>query len=271
MTVPWNVELKFDRAAKHVEELRAECAAFLATEPHSYTRTVEGGTREDAGPVHVFRWERFEKPPRELGLVAGDAVHNARSALDHLAVHIDARGAALAGKKEYTEEDERKVQFPITSSRSEFDRRAKRDLPCAHPDAIKVVEAFQPYNVSTKPDLAQILILSELDNLDKHRTLAPIGFSIAYAVGRWPEAVFPAFEFAKFADPNATADYGEPGSEILRFSFPDEYAVDQIPCQLGYEVALFAVPGLRGLDAKIEQVITTVRSYAVQIADRTLP
>jgi hypothetical protein len=49
-----NVEMKFDRAMKHAAELRDACQAFLATEPYSYTRTVEGGSSPESGSVHVL-------------------------------------------------------------------------------------------------------------------------------------------------------------------------------------------------------------------------
>jgi hypothetical protein len=270
MSLPENVKMKFDRAMKHAEELREACQAFLATEPYSYIRTVEGGSASGRGPVHMFRWKTFQTPPPELGLIAGDAIHNARSALDHLAVHIDARGALVAGLP-FTDEDEKQVQFPITTSPEKFKEAVARRLPHARREAIEIVERFQPYNVSNSPDIAQIRLLSELDNVDKHRSIAPIGFALTYAVHDWPAEIYYAPEFARFYQPRADESYGDPGTEILRLTFPSDYTIKQTPCELRYGVALFSISRYNALDAKIEEWITTARSYAEQIAEQALP
>lgn len=270
MPLPENVEMKFDRATKHVDELRGACEAFLATEPYSHIRTVEEGSTPESGAVHVFRWKTFQTPPPELGLIAGDAIHNARSALDHLAVHIDARAALLAGVP-YTDEDEKQVQFPITTSPEKFREAVARRLPHARQEATAIIERFQPYNVSNSPDIAQIRLLSELDNVDKHRSIAPIGFALTYAVHDWPAEIYYTPEFARFYQPRDDETYGDPGTEILRLTFPSEYTIEQTPCELRYGVALFSVPRYNTLDAKIEEWITTVRGYAEQIANQALP
>lgn len=269
VSLPENVEMKFARAKRHADELRLACEAFLATEPYSYTRTVEGGSGPGLGAVHVFRWKTFQTPPRELGLIAGDAIHNARSALDHLAVHIDAWGARLAGRG-YSERDERRVQFPITTSPEDFET-AKLRLPNATPEAIESIESFQPYKVSGSPDMAESRLLSELDNVDKHRSIAPIGFAITYAIADWPAEVFPAHEHASFYHPRDGENYGDPGTEVLRLTFPSEYTIAQTPCELRFGVALFSIPRYNALDAKIDEWIATVRSYAEQIAGKALP
>ncbi len=133
------------------------------------------------------------RPGTRVTVEAGSTSDLARSALDHLAVHTDARGALLAGK-EYGDEDERRVQFPITTSPGDFREMSDRRLSNAQPEALEIIGRFQPYKVSISPHMAHIRLVSELDNVDKHRSIAPIGFTIRYAVTDWPAETYHAPE-----------------------------------------------------------------------------
>jgi hypothetical protein len=234
------------------------------------TRAPWKGARVRRAVRSTYCWKTFQTPPPELGLIAGDAIHNARSALDHLAVHIDARGALLADVP-FTDDDEKQVQFPITTSPDKFNKAVARRLPHARHEAIDVIERFQPYNVCDSPDIAHIKLLSDLDNVDKHRSIAPIGFALTYAVHDWPAEIYYAPEFARFYHPSDDETYGDLGTEILRLTFPSEYTIKQTACELRYGVALFSVPRYNALDTKIEEWIATVRWYAEQIAEEGLP
>jgi hypothetical protein len=101
-------------------------------------------------------------------LIAGDAAHNVRTALDHLAVAV-----APADR-------EQKASFPIVlddpasnhEARSSFDRAVK-GMPA---EAIDVIEGYQPYKIPAKELVRThaLAIIRELDNTDKHRQLVGI-------------------------------------------------------------------------------------------------
>lgn len=71
--------LKLERAERHLEELDREIAQYAASEPYV-------AIREARCQLHADCW-RFtlqvrREPDRRLATIAGDAVHNMRSALD---------------------------------------------------------------------------------------------------------------------------------------------------------------------------------------------
>src|SRR5690348_9159062 len=78
-------KLKVERAERHIRDLQAAIDAFLARDPYPYVvkDDVERGTRSVAMVVR-------ELVPDELGLIAGDAIHNLRSALDIMLCDIAA-------------------------------------------------------------------------------------------------------------------------------------------------------------------------------------
>ena len=81
------VELKLQRAEEHIAYLDAEIQSFLGSNPYGAYRTVE-----DEGLEHVIWWSRYAEPPARLGLIAGDAIHNLRSSLDHMVVALAQAG-----------------------------------------------------------------------------------------------------------------------------------------------------------------------------------
>src|SRR5690348_11247423 len=93
--------LKLERAAKHIAELRIAVERFLASEPFSIN-PVEAANGDLAFHVVINR-----HVPAEWSAIVGDAVHNLRAVLDHLAWRM----VELAGGK-----PSRDTSFPITTS-----------------------------------------------------------------------------------------------------------------------------------------------------------
>jgi hypothetical protein len=105
-------------------------------------------------------------PPERWTLLAGDAMHNARTALDHLA----ARLVELQGN------DPEKAAFPIfdsppTAKNQWLFDRALEGMSRAHREAIV---ALQPYKNPQTQESDILLALQDLDNLDKHRDKIPM-------------------------------------------------------------------------------------------------
>jgi len=149
----------------------------------------ESGTHRDAGPIRIRsephadgRGEEWfvvvrAPVPLEIGRIAADAVHNLRSALDHLAVALAvANGADL---------DATRASFPIASNYWEFHRHAP---PCS-PSTGHVAPSGK-HAIRDLSELAQTFVegkqmherwdksahlfeLRYLDNRDKHRILNP--------------------------------------------------------------------------------------------------
>lgn len=149
---------KLERAEHHLETLREAEKGFLKTKPYE----VVAAEIEADGLEHVYRLKVHIEPPPELSLILGDAIHNVRSALDHIfygtACHVDP-GLSRKAKKE--------LQFVVCTGPGEIKRKreAGRFGPPGKHQA--VFEALQPCNGGP----AWFPIISKLDNIDKHRRL----------------------------------------------------------------------------------------------------
>ena len=108
----------------------------------------------------VYRLGRVPPVPDRYSVVLGDAVHNYRAALDHLAIHLLEAGGGTAG---------RRTQFPILD-----ERRPTAKLPDIWPtveSAVRVaLDVVQPYH-HRSPRTHDLSILHALDIGDKHREL----------------------------------------------------------------------------------------------------
>ncbi len=154
-------ELRLKRAEYHVQSLEAEVARWLETRPYHVTVEVE----DDIGEK-VVKLKVLEQPPDELGLIAGDCLHNLRSALDNLAfelamAHIgEALSESMAGDS----------GFPIfRSNPPQSVKKLKRMIRGVHPDAQTIIESLQPYHSGRAYWSEPLWVLRELSNSDKHR------------------------------------------------------------------------------------------------------
>jgi hypothetical protein len=177
---------KLERAVSHIEALEECTRAYHATNPYEVAR-VAG---EDGRHRTVLKIST--PPPSKLALIAGDAVHNIRAALDHVAWDL-----AHAGGASITPSQERTVAFPIhratkpqRPSRPSLDERRKliRDkIPTANNQAVEAVLACEAFKGGVGHDL---WLVHELDVIDKHRALLVVlasNESMKLNVGRWTE------------------------------------------------------------------------------------
>ncbi len=101
---------KIERAKKHIADLERGIRAFHDTNPYLIVRETDP---ELGGPRWRVRIRKY--PPLELAPVIGDAVHNLRSALDHLVVAlVEANHGKVTNATE----------FPIFESPEAYETRA---------------------------------------------------------------------------------------------------------------------------------------------------
>lgn len=110
---------------------------------------------------------RLPAPDSTLSLVVGDCVHNLRSALDHLVYSL----AEFKSMSPRSAKERRDSMFPICLSEAgnyaEFERQVSRGRLNGIPQpAIARIKLLQP---TSRTDA--LWILSELENIDKHRRL----------------------------------------------------------------------------------------------------
>jgi hypothetical protein len=152
-----SASLKIDRAAKHVGEL-----IELLRKKRPFRFTVSTNTK--TGERSAFT-KRNEAVVNEIAVISGDAVHNLRSALDHVYWEIVSPHCT-------TDQERRRVQFPFTSKASEV-RKTILDA-YGQRAGIGVFTALIRLGPHSEPGGNEMLsLVRDADNLDKHRLLIP--------------------------------------------------------------------------------------------------
>lgn len=147
---------KVEHANRHIAALAKEAGRYFAKRPYQVVQTAHS----DTGEAGYYLYERFGFPDRLLALFIGDALHNLRSALDHLACAcVIARGGTPD-----------RTQFPILLKETGFEGKLREDLGKAGPVAIDLVRALSP----TPTGNSMLAALHQLDVADKHRLILPV-------------------------------------------------------------------------------------------------
>jgi hypothetical protein len=154
---------KLGRARTHLEDL-SDLIKELGESPEARvtSRVVNDGD------WLLVRVKLLKLPPPLMSLIGGDAIHNMRSALDHLAVQL----VRLNDKKPH-----RGNQFPIYDSRpTEKDKRKRfeRCIDGMSKNHKEDVKKLQPFELRGTKEGLMLSRLGALDNLDKHQMLTPV-------------------------------------------------------------------------------------------------
>jgi hypothetical protein len=168
------VDLKFSRAFELVDQLERGISDYLASKPFELVEKEEPDTGALVVTVHIVR-----ETPIEWSALVGDAIHNARSALDHLAWQLVAVSGGVPEKS----------RFPFKESRTKFGDELRSAIPgtSAAIHAIRdQVRALEPWGGGDE----KLWLLHRLDIVDKHRLLIPVasasrGILLGFEVN-WP-------------------------------------------------------------------------------------
>lgn len=155
-----NARIKIDRAKYHFAELEAEIGAYHARNPYRIVIDTESEPGEK-----LCRFEFVEPIPAHLGGIIGDVVHNLRAALDNLAVDL----VKAIGKDSKTAVSE--TYFPIGTTEESFEDSLNSRFRRASDNAKRIVRRLKPYQ-SGRGAFWQ---LHQLDILDKHTSIVPVG------------------------------------------------------------------------------------------------
>lgn len=250
--IPLGVAAKLDRADKHLADLGRAVEDFLESKPFDAARTVS-----DDGHDHIISWTRTAEIPVEIALIAGDAVHNVRSALDHLAVEIE-RASALTQGHELTVAEERRPQFSVALNDADFETQVKRYFTFTAPATIDVIRVFQPCSmVPVEPKRSPLYQVSNLDNADKHRVLprtpiSPVSVSTGWSPShRWQWIVGPRVPFA-------------PGVEVGRYRFAEPTSVNEAPLEFRFGLTLVTDPWVpHDIRHRVAELVKTIRDGVI--------
>lgn len=155
--------LKLQRAKHHIEDFIAQAEKFYRESKVKFFIQDDPNTGLRALCVDVDT-----SVPEHFPLIIGDAVHNLRSALDHLTWDI------VAPLKPSRPND---VQFPFCRKRDSFEAALDhRQISLAGKDVVDKFRNLQPY-----PGGDDILFgLHQLDIADKHQLVLTVRSQIAF-------------------------------------------------------------------------------------------
>jgi hypothetical protein len=193
------VRAKIARARHHLDEVEHHCIALLG----AYEGATQTDYDHDEGE-YVVSMRTVPAVPLDLPLALGDALHNLRSALDHLAGALITHAGGTPTPNTY---------FPICKVKPTAGHRGGNGsgLPNTQPsfsnDVRKVLHELQPYR-RRLPTHHPLAVLHELNIRDKHRDLlvAVVGAYEALLMG-------PVFVDVTHFD----AGPYEVGQEVLRY------------------------------------------------------
>jgi hypothetical protein len=158
-----DLNAKLDRAEEHIKTLRTEIERLLEAVPSRQITEYDPQAKDD------FQNElsRIVLPMRTR-IIAGEAVHQMRSSLDHLVAKLVAKNNANTDEK---------TEFPIFNFRPVEKKDVKRyegKVRGVADPAKALIESLQPYNRRTPLERQNnyLTILKTMDNRDKHR--APV-------------------------------------------------------------------------------------------------
>lgn len=159
-----HVTLKIERARRHASELEHELRAFLDSQPYKVEVRHDTDTRK-----LIYYVASVEPVPDSLLVIAGDAIQNLVSALDHLAYQI------VCSDTDDNPPNPRWIYFPIADDLEKYEQGKNGKLQGAAQETIDAIDALKPY----KGGNDKLWALYRLNIIEKHRLLLTVGSQAA--------------------------------------------------------------------------------------------
>jgi hypothetical protein len=159
-----HVTLKIKRAKEHIASLERQLRTFLDSDPYKV------GIRHDP-QTHkpIYYVTSVEPTPDCLPLIAGDAIQNLTSALDHLAYQI------VCSDTEDNPPNPNWIYFPIADSATKYEAKKRGKMQGASQETFDAIDLIKPYKEGN--DL--LWALYRVNNIEKHRLLLTVGSQAA--------------------------------------------------------------------------------------------
>lgn len=162
---------KVERAEKHLKNLRAEWEKYRAD-------AFLIKAKDDPQTAERIWYLAHTYPiPREMSLIAGDAVHCLRCCLDHVIYRLVR--VCTAGRGPFSQ-----LYFPTgknatnfaerLKAASEYKSKGKGVVQRLRPEAIKAIQTFEPFEGGSGALLRHV---HQLDIIDKHHLLLTVALS----------------------------------------------------------------------------------------------
>jgi hypothetical protein len=245
--------LKFRRGRHHGQVIQLFIQQFLNTNPYKVVPEADPKTSHGV----VFRASVREQPPLEWGPIIGDAAHNWRSTLDHIAWQlVKVRGNG---------ETSRRTQFPIFDEdpfiRLEADdppevKKKRRGARKTFKEQVRgmrevdvaLIKRLQPYNRMKGPKGHPLSVLARLSNWDKHNELALSGQTLRGQLLRYRNRRNARFQIIDVKPPGLFEEGTELGRGIFVATGPNPAMHVDLECR--FDIAFEEGPPLDGLGVK---------------------
>jgi hypothetical protein len=144
--------LKVARAEAHIEEVERAVADYFGSEPFEHYAVELSGKRSR----YEHRLRILRQPPASIALITGDAIHNLRAALDHLAWEL----VKASGRH-----PSRQTEFPIGRDERRYRQAREQKTSGMRPEMLDILDRLQPYAGGNDA----LYDVHNLDIIDKHR------------------------------------------------------------------------------------------------------
>jgi hypothetical protein len=161
------VHAKVRRAEAHFETLYSGCRAFIERDQPPFGISIPYYDAETG--YYVCKAIVSEPVPVRLGVILGDVIHNARSALDHLvwqlviANNMTPRGGPRGNA------------WPIAMTSTEWKATGKARLNGVRATQRDLIDQGQPYKAGRSARNTFPAMLADLSNTDKHQIVHATG------------------------------------------------------------------------------------------------
>jgi len=157
---------KLNRADKHLGDLDKAIKEFHATDP--YASIIE---RDPKTGECFQRMTKVEPIPTDVRLIAGDAIQNLMSALDHLAYQLAVvSGGGKAANPEW-------VYFPVGKDAPDYQAKREGKIKGCRQDILDELDLIQPHKGGHGEG---IFTLQQLNNIEKHRLIFAVGATLSH-------------------------------------------------------------------------------------------
>ncbi len=162
-----DIGAKLERAEAHIGNLERQIARFIKRKPYTVRKSIEMQDGKSVARLIAVQNRRVITTDISLVLLAGEAIYQLRSALDHLIhqlVTANGQAARLVNSRSH--------QFPIFETSGGYSARAAKMIEGVAPNVGAAIESEQPYMRFTyTPKNDPLWMLQDLNNTDKHRLI----------------------------------------------------------------------------------------------------
>jgi hypothetical protein len=203
------IRAKIERAKEHIRDLDIAKKSFFETDPYKILSKFQPEFGDKGQTIHYVSVSN--RIPIRIALIAGDAIHNLRTALDQLTVQL----GLVSG---LSEAECAHLYFPICESAEKYKTDSPRKVKGIRNVIVQAINDAEPYKGGTEHGDV-LWSLHKLDITDKHRLLITVGCSLK----KWGIPV--VWEEVKTTFPDLPNEIMGHGTEVAWFEpVPDRHS-----------------------------------------------